>query len=301
MKEGVVIMQIRQSATDRIFMFFTYGLLLLFSLIVAYPIYFMCIASVSDPNAVMRGEVIFWFKDFTSLGYERIFSNDTLFRSYGNSILYTVLGVSISLLLTMPTAFALSRRELPGGNIITKLFVFTMYFYGGTIPTYLVVKQLGLLDSMFSLIFPTAIVTYNLVVARSFYINSIPNELHEAALLDGCSYTRFFISIVLPLSKSIIAVMVLFYTTKIWNGFMDALMYMNTEEKFPLQLVLRNILVQSQAMALLDDAEAVAEQQKATELIKYGTVVIASIPMLCLYPFIQRHFVSGVMLGAVKG
>ena len=302
MKEGVVILKIRQSAADRIFMFLPMGSLLLFSLIVAYPIYFMCIASVSDPNAVMRGEVIFWFKDFTSLGYERIFSNDTIFRSYGNSILYTVLGVSISLLLTIPTAFALSRRELPGGSIITKLFVFTMYFYGGTVPTYLVVKQLGLLDSMFSLIFPTAIVTYNLVVARSFYINSIPNELHEAALLDSCSPIRNSLSrLFFRCPSPSLPVMALFYDQNMWNGFMDALMYMNTEEKFPLQLVLRNILVQSQAMALLDDAEAVAEQQKATELIKYGTVVIASIPMLCLYPFIQRHFVSGVMLGAVKG
>lgn len=294
-------MKNRETMQDRLFMFFVYAILILFSLIVAYPIYFMCIASVSDPNAVMRGEVIFWLKNFTLLGYERIFSNDTIFVSYGNSILYTITGVIISLVMTIPTAFALSRKELPGGSIITKLFVFTMYFYGGMIPTYLVVKQVGLLNNMFSLILPTAIVTYNLVVARSFYVNAIPDELYEASLLDGCTYTRFFFSIVLPLSKSIIAVMVLFYTTKMWNGFMDALMYLNAEDKFPLQLVLRNILVQSQAMVLLDDATAVAEQQKATELIKYGVVVIASVPMLCLYPFIQKHFVSGVMIGAVKG
>lgn len=171
-------MKNRETMQDRLFMFFVYAILILFSLIVAYPIYFMCIASVSDPNAVMRGEVIFWLKNFTLLGYERIFSNDTIFVSYGNSILYTITGVIISLVMTIPTAFALSRRELPGGSIITKLFVFTMYFYGGMIPTYLVVKQVGLLNNMFSLILPTAIVTYNLVVARSFYVNAIPDELY---------------------------------------------------------------------------------------------------------------------------
>jgi putative aldouronate transport system permease protein len=179
--------------------------------------------------------------------------------------------------------------------------IFTMYFYGGMVPLYIVVRGFRLLNTMWALILPTAIVTYNLIVARSFYISMIPGELFEASVLDGCNYTKFFFYIALPLSKAIIAVMVLFYATKMWNGFMDALIYLNSENKFPLQLVLRNILLQSQALALLDDSTAVAEQQKATELIKYGVVVVASLPMLCLYPFIQKHFVSGVMIGAVKG
>lgn len=292
---------IKETAGDRIFNIINYTILIIASLFVIYPILFMCIASISDPNSVYQGRVILFPKDITFLGYERIFSNDIIWRSYLNSIMYTVIGVSISIALTIPTAFALSRPELPGNKIIMKLMVFTMYFYGGMIPLYLVVKQLHLTNKMWALIFPTAIVTYNLIVARSFYVSSIPEDIFEASILDGCNYTKFFIHIVLPLSKSIIAVMVLFYSTKMWNGFMDALIYLNDEKKFPLQLVLRNILVQSQAMALLDDSTAVAEQQKATDLIKYGVVVVASIPMLCLYPFIQKYFVKGVMIGAVKG
>jgi putative aldouronate transport system permease protein len=176
-----------------------------------------------------------------------------------------------------------------------------MYFYGGMVPLYMVVRNLKMLNSIWALVLPTALVTYNLIVARSFYVSMIPSELFEASLLDGCNYTKFFFYIVLPLSKAIIAVMVLFYATKMWNGFMDALIYMSSENKYPLTLVLRNILIQSQALALLDDATAVAEQQKATELIKFGVVIVASLPMLCLYPFIQKYFVSGVMIGAVKG
>ena len=292
---------IKASMVDRIYDTGVYIVLSLSLIAVFYPLYFMVIASFSDPNAIYQGRVILVPKDVTILGYQRIFSNTLIFRSYMNSILYTVSGVLVSLILTIPTAFALSRPELPGRAWIMKLMIFTMYFYGGMIPLYIVVRYLRLLNTMWSLIFPTAIVTYNLIVARSFYIYMIPSELFEASVLDGCNYTKFFGYIVLPLSKAIISVMVLFYATKMWNGFMDALIYLSTENKFPLQLVLRNILLQSQALALLDDSTAVAEQQKTTELIKYGVVVVASFPMLCLYPFIQKHFVTGVMIGAVKG
>jgi len=292
---------IKPSYSDKVFNLIVYTLLGFALIVVLYPLYFMCIASISDPNALYQGRVLLLPKDITFLGYQRIFSNMVIFRSYLNSIIYTIAGVSVSLVLTIPTAFALSRPELPGGKIIIKLMIFTMYFYGGMIPLYIVVRSLNLLNSMWSLILPTAIVTYNLIVARAFYLSMIPSELFEASVLDGCNYTKFFVYIVLPLSKAIISVMVLFYATKMWNGFMDALIYLSTESKFPLQLVLRNILLQSQALALLDDATAVAAQQRATELIKYGVVVVASFPMLCLYPFIQKHFVSGIMIGAVKG
>jgi putative aldouronate transport system permease protein len=181
------------------------------------------------------------------------------------------------------------------------LIIFTMYFSGGVIPLYIVVRSLHLLNSMWALILPSAIVTYNLIVARSFYLTMIPKELFEASVLDGCNYTKFFFHIVLPLSKAIIAVMVLFYANKMWNGFFDALIYLIDEKKYPLQLVLRNILLQNQAMSLVTDDTMLAEIARATELIKYGVVVAASFPMLCLYPFIQKHFVSGVMIGAVKG
>jgi putative aldouronate transport system permease protein len=293
--------KIKAQVSDKVFDGVVYFILTLGLFVVFYPLYFMCIASFSEPNALHQGRVIFLPKDITWLGYERIFSNTVILKSYLNSVLYTIAGVTVSLVLTLPTAFALSRPELPGRSMIIKLMIFTMYFYGGMVPLYIVVRNLKLLNSMWSLILPTAIVTYNLIVARSFYVAMIPSELFEASVIDGCNYTKFFFYIVLPLSKAVIAVMILFYATKMWNGFMDALIYLRNESKFPLQLVLRNILLQSQAMALLDDATAVAEQQKATELIKYGVVVVASFPMLCLYPFIQKYFVSGVMVGAVKG
>lgn len=292
---------VKAALSDKLFDLAIYLLLGLALAAVLYPLYFMGIASISEPNALYQGRVILLPKDITWLGYRRIFSNAVIFRSYLNSIIYTLAGVLVSLVLTIPTAFALSRSELAGRSLILKLMIFTMYFYGGMVPLYIVVRSFRLLNTMWALILPTAIVTYNLIVARSFYISMIPSELFEASVLDGCNYTRFFFYIVLPLSKAIIAVMVLFYATKMWNGFMDALIYLNSETKFPLQLVLRNILLQSQALALLDDSTAVAEQQKATELIKYGVVVVASLPMLCLYPFIQKYFVSGVMIGAVKG
>jgi putative aldouronate transport system permease protein len=218
-----------------------------------------------------------------------------------NSILYTFTGVAVSLLFTIPTAFILSRPELPGRSWIMKIIIFTMYFQGGMIPLFLVVRNLGLLNTMWALVLPAAIITYNLIVARAFYIAMIPSELFEASIIDGCNYTKFFGYVALPLSKAIISVMVLFYATRMWNNFFDALIYLRTESLFPLQLVLRNILLQSQAMALIDEASAVAEQQRATELIKYGVVIVAILPMMCLYPFIQKHFVSGIMIGAVKG
>jgi putative aldouronate transport system permease protein len=190
---------------------------------------------------------------------------------------------------------------LPGNSLAMRLIIFTMYFSGGVIPLYIVVRSLHLLNSMWALILPSAIVTYNLIVARAFYLTMVPHELFEASVLDGCNYTQFFFYIVLPLSKAIIAVMVLFYANKMWNGFFDALIYMMDEKKYPLQLVLRTILLQNQAMSMVTDDTLLAEAARATELIKYGVVVVASFPMLCLYPFIQKHFVSGVMIGAVKG
>jgi putative aldouronate transport system permease protein len=235
------------------------------------------------------------------MGYEKMFSNTLIWRSYLNSIIYTIAGVVVSLALTIPMAFALSRPELPGNSLVMRLIIFTMYFSGGVIPLYIVVRSFHLLNSMWALILPSAIVTYNLIVARAFYLTMVPNELFEASVLDGCNYTKFFFYIVLPLSKAIIAVMVLFYANKMWNGFFDALIYLIDEKRYPLQLVLRTILLQNQAMEMVTDDTLLAEVARATELIKYGVVVVASFPMLCLYPFIQKHFVSGVMIGAVKG
>jgi putative aldouronate transport system permease protein len=287
--------------SDRVFNGAVYVILSLALLVILYPLYFMCIASVSDPNAIFQGRVVLLPKNITLRGYERMFSNTLIWRSYLNSIIYTIAGTLVSLGVTIPAAFALSRRELPGNSLVMRLFIFTMYFSGGVIPLYIVVRNLHLLNSMWSLIIPSAVVSYNLIVARSFYLSMIPGELFEASVLDGCNYTKFFLYIALPLSKAIIAVMALFYANKMWNGFFDALIYLTDERKYPLQLVLRTILLQNQAMTMVTDDTLLAEAARATELIKYGVVVAASFPMLCLYPFIQKHFVSGVMIGAVKG
>jgi putative aldouronate transport system permease protein len=292
---------IKASFSDRIFNITVYILLSVTLVVILYPLYFMCIASVSDPNAIFQGRVVLLPKNITFQGYERMFSNQLIWRSYLNSIIYTIAGVLVSLGVTIPVAFALSRKELPGNSLVMRLIIFTMYFSGGVIPLYIVVRSLHLLNNMWALILPSAIVTYNLIVARSFYLTMIPHELFEASVLDGCNYTKFFFYIVLPLSKAIVAVMVLFYANKMWNGFFDALIYLIDEKKYPLQLVLRTILLQNQAMSMVADDTLLAETARATELIKYGVVVVASFPMLCLYPFIQKHFVSGVMIGAVKG
>lgn len=278
------------------------GILLLFiAALVIYPFWFMIIASFSDPNAVNAGLVILLPKSVTLDGYRRIFSDSLIWRGYANSIYYTCLGVCVNLLLTIPTAFALSRKELVGGNIIMKLMVFTMYFYGGIIPLYIVVSGMHLLNTVWSLVLPSAIVTYYLIIARTFFVTSIPEELKEAAFLDGCDYFKFFFHVVLPLSKAVIAVMVLFYATKMWNGYYDALMYINKETQFPLQLVLRDILISSQAASMTDDAASLTEAVRTVNLIKYGVIIVSSVPMLLLYPFIQKYFTKGVMLGAVKG
>ena len=292
---------VKLSFQDRTFNIVVYILLSITLVIVLYPLYFMCIASISDPNAIFQGRVILLPKAITYLGYEKMFSNTLIWRAYLNSIIYTIIGVMVSLAVTIPAAFALYRTELPGNSFVMRFIIFTMYFSGGVIPLYLVVRNLHLLNNMMALVLPSAIVTYNLIVARAFYNTTIPAELFEASVLDGCNYTKYFFYIVLPLSKAILAVMVLFYANKMWNGFFDALIYLMDEKKYPLQLVLRIILLQNQAMSMVGDDTLLAEAARTTELIKYGVIVIASFPMLCLYPFIQKHFVSGVMIGAVKG
>lgn len=292
----------RKSREDIIFDVINVTLLAIIMLLVLYPIYFSLIASLSSPQAVYQGRVIFFPADITLSGYEKIFTDDAIWSGYFNSIVYTVVGTLCNLLFTIPLAFALSRKELPFGGLYMKLMVFTMYFFGGIIPLFFVVKQFHLLDTMWALILPTLIATYNLIIARSFFIGSIPDDLKEAAFLDGCGYLRFFFDIVLPLSKALIAVMALFYAARHWNGYFEALIYLNDEAAFPLQLILRTILVDSQmALSAAEDATTVADKQNLVDLLKYGVVIVSSVPMLIFYPFVQKHFVKGVMIGAVKG
>lgn len=292
----------RKSRGDILFDIVNITLLAVIMVLVLYPLYFSLIASFSSPKAVYQGRVLLLPADITLSGYKKIFSDSAIWMGYLNSILYTFTGTAANLIFTLPLAFALSRKEFPLAGVYMKLVVFTMYFYGGIIPLYFVVKQLHLLNTMWALIFPTMIATYNLIIARSFFTGSIPEDLKEAAFLDGCGYIRFFFLVVLPLSKALVAVMALFYAARHWNGYFEALIYLQDEKKFPLQLVLRTLLIDSQAaMAAGDDATTVADKQELVDLLKYGVVIVSSVPMLIFYPFVQKHFVKGVMIGAVKG
>jgi putative aldouronate transport system permease protein len=292
---------IKTTLSDRVFNLIVTLALSLILLIVAYPLYFVCIASFSEPNAVNLGQVILIPKQITMLGYEQIFNDTIIWQSYLNSIIYTAIQVICCLGFTIPAAFALSRPELPGNSLIMKIFIFTMYFSGGMVPLYMVIRSLKLLNSMWALILPGAISTYNLIVARSFYMNTIPCELYEASLLDGCDYFKFFWHVAVPLSQAIVAVLALFYAAGRWNAFTDAIIYLTDQKKYPLQLVLRNILLRAQLYAMAGDELSAIEAQRAMDLMKYGLIVAASLPMMVLYPFIQKFFVSGVMIGAVKG
>ena len=286
---------------DRVFELVTTVLLAVILIIALYPLYFSLIASISSPRAVYQGRVLFLPADVTLDGYRKIFADQSIWTGLGNGLLYTFVGTLLNVVFTVPLAYALSRKEFPLGGVFMKIMVFTMYFYGGIIPLYFVVKQMGMLDSIWSIVLPTLISTYNMIIARSYFMGSIPEELKEAAFLDGCGYVGFFFRVALPLSKSLIAVMVLFYAAKQWNSYFEPMIYLSSESRFPLQLVLRTILIDSQNSLASADASTVADMQQLVDLLKYGCVVVSSIPMLVFYPFVQKHFVKGVMLGAVKG
>ena len=293
--------KIRVSPADRGFDILNYVILTFCLLIVAYPLYFIVIASVSDPTAVYSGKVILWPARFTLEGYQRILDYESFFTGYRNTVVYTVVGTAINVLITIPGAYALSRKDLIGRNILMMGVTFTMIFSGGLIPTYLLVISLNLYNTMWALILPAAVSAWNLIVARTFFQETIPDELLEAATLDGAGNTQFFLRVVLPLSKSIIAVMILFYAVNHWNSYFNALIYLKSAEKYPLQLVLRNILFENSLGDMVEDASTLALQQRLGDLIKYGIIIASSLPLLILYPFLQRYFIQGVMIGAVKG
>lgn len=292
---------IRQNKADKLFNIIDYTLLTLAFLLVAYPLYFVVIASVSDPIAVYEGRVILYPIKPTLEGYRRILSYSTLFTGYKNTLIYTLVGTSINIVLTITAGYALSRKELVGRNVMMMGIMITMIIFGGMIPNYLLVRSLRLYNTMWALILPGAVSTWNLIVTRTFFQQTIPDELREAADLDGCSDFSFFRLVVLPLSASIIAVMVLFYAVGHWNSYFNALIYLSSTSKYPLQLVLRNILIVNTLDDMVNDVATQAAQQRMGDLIKYGMIIISSLPLLILYPFLQKFFVHGVMIGAIKG
>ena len=292
---------ISRSRADKAFDIMDYVLLTIAFLLVAYPLYFVIIASVSDPIAVYEGRVVLYPIKPTLEGYARIFSYESLFVGYKNTILYTLVGTAINVVLTVTAGYALSRKELVGRNVMMMGVMFTMIFSGGMIPTYLLVRQLGLYNTMWALILQGAVSTWNLIVCRTFFQQTIPDELREAADLDGCGDVAFFLRVVLPLSSSIIAVMVLFYAVSHWNSYYNALIYLSSTSKYPLQLVLRNILIVNTMDDMVNDVATQAAQQRMGDLLKYGMIIVSSLPLLILYPFLQKYFVKGVMIGAIKG
>ncbi|HRL13829.1 MAG TPA: carbohydrate ABC transporter permease [Aggregatilineales bacterium] len=294
----------RVLGSDRTFNVFSFIMLTFTLIIVAYPLYFMVIASVSSPDAIYSGQVWLYPKDVTFEGYERIFADNSILTGYRNSAIYTALGTFISVSLILTAGYALSRKDLVGRNVFMFFFVLTMFFDGGIIPRYLLVRDLGMFNTVWAMVLPNAVGVWNLIIARTFFQITIPDELREAAFIDGASNIQFFLRVVLPLSTPIIAVMVLIHAVGNWNSFFDALIFITREDMYPLQLVLRNILTQSDVTAnaaMLSGVTSYADQQRVTELIKYGMIIVASIPLIILYPFLQRYFVKGMMIGAIKG
>ena len=295
---------VRAISSDRFFNLFSFVVLTLTLLLVIYPLYFLVIASVSSPDAIYSGSVWLLPRGLTFEGYSRIFADNSILIGYRNSAVYTIVGTLISVTLTLTAGYALSRKDLVGRNVIMFFFVLTMFIDGGLIPRYLLIRDLGWFNTIWAMVVPNAVGVWNLIITRTFFQITIPEELREAASIDGASNIQFFIRVVLPLSGPIIAVMVLIHAVGNWNSFFDALIFLTREDMYPLQLVLRNILTQSEVTAnaaMLTGVTSYADQQRVTELIKYGMIIVASAPMIILYPFLQRYFVKGMMIGAIKG
>ena len=296
-------MKKKKISQDKVVYAVNYVLLCLLMITVLYPLIYIVSCSFSSGDALMAGRVKLLPVEFTLLSYKTVFEYESIWTGYLNSIIYTVVGTVISIVLTILAAYPLSRDDFRGGNILMKLFLFTMLFSGGLVPTYLLVKNLGLVDTMWAVVLPTAVNAYNMIVARTFFRQTIPKDLQEAAELDGCSDFKFFTKIVIPLSTPIIAVLCLWVAIGLWNGYFNPLIYINSEDKYPLQLILRRILL----MAQVDfgnssvDPRVVMENQYLSQMLRYGTIIISSLPLMLIYPFVQKYFVKGVMIGAVKG
>ncbi|KRG11987.1 carbohydrate ABC transporter permease [Lederbergia galactosidilytica] len=292
--------RIKESLGDRIFITAIYIFLIAVLVIVLYPLIYIVSASFSSTSAVISGRVWLWPVEPTLLGYKTVFQNPQILQGFSNSLFYTVVGTFISVSMTIMLAYPLSRKTFYGRNFIMVLLVFTMIFDGGLIPLYLVVKNLQMIDTIWSILLPQALVVFQVIIARTFFQSTIPDELVEASEMDGCSDIGFIWKVVLPLSKPIIAVLVLMYAVMKWNMYFDAMIYLKSEELFPLQLILRSILILNQESSS-GNIEQMLKLQGLKELMKYSLIVISSVPVLILYPFVQKHFVKGVMIGSVKG
>ncbi|MEC0227550.1 carbohydrate ABC transporter permease [Paenibacillus alba] len=293
---------IRESADDRLFTILNYIILFIFTITILYPLVYIVSASFSSSTAVISGKVWLYPVEPTLAGYEAVFKHRLIMSSFLNSVFYTVVGTTINVLFTLIAAYPLSRKDFMPRNAIMALFVFTMMFSGGLIPSYLVVKELGMIDTRWSLIIPGALAVMNMIIARTYFQTTIPDEVLEAAQMDGCNDFTFVWKIVLPLSGPIIAVISLFYAVGHWNQYFNALLYLKHQELYPIQLVLRDILVQNEVDAsMITDVADQAARDGLRELLKFSLIVVSTLPVLIIYPFIQRHFVKGMMIGSLKG
>ncbi|MDE6918563.1 MAG: carbohydrate ABC transporter permease [Lachnospiraceae bacterium] len=296
------------STSNRIFYIFNTIFWIVFMFLILYPLYLVCIASVSDPDAIVRGEVIWHPVDFSLIGYSAVLKYSEFWSSYGNSILYTGVGICISIAVTLAAAYALSRKHFPGKKLINLYFIITMFFGGGLIPTFLVMRDIGLYNTRWVMILMGCVNVWNLMVARTYIQNSIPEELYEAAMLDGATHFQYFGKVVLPLSKTIIAVLAVYYGVTKWNDYFTGLVYLRDRALLPLQTVLREILATLQVdmtgdymMTMADSAASMQEAVRIANVSKYCIIVVATGPVVILYALMQKYFEKGVMIGSLKG
>jgi len=307
-EQNLEMSKLMRSRGDKAFDMINMTIICLLLLIILYPLYWVLIASFSDPMAVSRGDVLFFPIGLNTSGYDRLFDTPAIWRAYSNTLLYTTVGTAINLTVTLCAGYALSRPNLPYRAVVMKLLIFTMFFSGGLIPLYMLVSNLKLLNTMWAVLLPTTLSVYNVAVARAFFQNSIPDGIIDAAQIDGCGNLKTFFLIVIPVSPAIISVLVLFHVVFRWNEFFNAMIFLTDTSKFPLQLVMRDILVSSAAAAQNIaqtgsglDSRAVMELQRQAQLVRYCSVVISTLPMLIIYPFMQKYFIKGIMVGALKG
>lgn len=292
---------IRETSGDRIFLGIVFGFLILVVLAIIYPLIYIVSSSFSSGQAVGSGKVWLLPVDPTFDGYSAVFQHPAIMRGYGNSAFYTFFGTLINIAVTVLIAYPLSRKEFYGRKFIMLGLVFTMMFSGGLIPLYLTVRSVGILNTRLAMLIPQAMHVWQVIIARTFFAATIPDELAEAAEMDGCSDAYFIWRVVLPLSKPIIAVLVLMYAVFHWNAYFDALIFLNSDKLFPLQIVLRNILILNQATRVAVKASEQIARQNLASLLKFSLIVVASAPVMALYPFVQKYFIKGVMIGSLKG
>ena len=289
------------SLSDHLTMAFVWIFTILMVVVILIPLVFVLAASFSSPEALLSAKVFLWPVDFTLRGYSMVIEHEMLPTGFKNTFIYAILGTTINVVMTTLAAYPLSRKDLKIRNAVMMLFAFTMLFNGGMIPTYLLVRNLGMLDTIWAMVIPNAMAVWNLIITRTYMQTTIPGEMLESANIDGCDDFTFLWKMVIPLSVPIIAVNILLYAVGHWNSYFNAMMYLNDNKLYPLQLVLRDVLIQDDTAGMSMDVTKQLEKQQTRYLLQYTTIVVGTVPVMLLYPFIQRYFVTGMMVGAVKG